>query len=89
MGGRWALEGRSWETVGGRHLFATESSGVDALPGAPGLPGRASGAVISPQDTGLVSVVDVEQRAMWAAPSKSRLHGGGGGTLRRLAEPCR
>lgn len=75
--------------MGGRHLVATESSGMDALPGAPSLPGRAGGVVISPRDTGLVSVVDVEWRAMWAAPGKSRLHRGGGGTLRRLAEPCR
>ena len=62
MGGRWALEGRSWETMGGRHLFATESSSVDALPGAPSLLGRAGRAVIAPRDTGLVSVVGAGQR---------------------------
>lgn len=75
--------------MGGRHLFATESSSVDALPGAPSLLVRAGRAVIAPRDTGLTSVVDAEQRDVWAAPSKSRVHWGSGGTPRRLAEPCR
>lgn len=74
--------------MGWRHLAATESSGVDALP-RPLLPGPGRKGCDLPLDTGLVSVVDVEWRAVWAAPGKSRLHRGGGGTLHHLAEPCR